>query len=66
MKNLSKTTQNADYIRIMQKRIQYYAEKYDPYEQYVRPLDKFSEEIPVKERRERISSVIQSFFLNIF
>ena len=56
MKNLSKTTQNADYIRIMQKRIQYYAEKYDPYKQYISP----------KERQERRFSLIQSFFLNIF
>ncbi len=66
MKNLSKTTRNAGYIRIMQKRIQYYAEKYDPYKQYVGPLDKLIEEIPVKKRSERRLALIQSFFLNIF
>jgi len=66
MENLSKTTQSADYYRVMQKRIQYYSKKYDPYQQYISAAEQQLEDLPVKETRVRRSSLIQAFFLNIF
>ena len=66
MKDLSKCTRNAEYYQVMKKRIQYYAEKYDPYDHYISPLEQLAEEVPVQERGERRLSLIRSFFLNIF
>jgi len=66
MKNLSNAQRNAEYYCVMKKRIQFYAEKYDPYNQYISTINQLSQEVPVQARRERRFALIQSFFLNIF
>ncbi len=66
MKNLSRTSQNFEYCQVMKKRIQYYAEKYDPYKQYISSIDQLPMEVNVKEKRERRLALIQSFFSSIF
>jgi len=66
MKDLSLKQQQPEYFRVMEKRIRYYANKYDPYTIIEDPTFK-SENEPEVERRQKFRiNTLRTFFLNIF
>jgi len=66
MNDLNLNKQHTEYFRVMEKRIRYYSEKYDPHT-IINQHDVISEvEIPQERGRIKGISLIRSIFLNIF
>jgi len=67
MNNLNIDCSQQEYFQVMKHRIRYYAEKYDPHTVfYEKELLENEAEASTGKPKQRIHSVIQSFFLAIF
>ncbi len=66
MNNLNLKTQQHEYFRVMEKRIRYYAEKYDPHTIMVQQDAVSNDEILQDNGRKGGFSLLRAIFLNIF
>ncbi len=65
MNNLNQSLQNSEYYRVMEKRIRYYSNKYDPHTIFFEQPHIFVENTSVVKRKKGISTLI-TIFMNIF
>lgn len=66
MKSLNISTDQTEYVRVMEKRIRYYAEKYDPHTLIYQQEKAEEPFVSAKQVRKRGPSRIRTIFLNFF
>lgn len=66
MKDLSLKQQQTEYLRVMEKRIRYYANKYDPHTIIEDPTFGSENEPEVERRQKFRKNTFRTFFLNFF
>lgn len=66
MCDLNIIRQQGEYSRVMEGRIRYYAEKYDPHTILYEPIESDGEEESLKKGYSRRVSLLRELFMNIF
>ncbi len=66
MKDLNQQRQQTEYLRVMEKRIRYYAEKYDPHTHVYDPTHIKEREAPGESEHKGRIGMIRTILTNIF